>query len=79
MLNKVLAIIVIILSIMVMGLIGGAIYLISNGVFFNWFYHDILKWHLPDYNSLEFDGCNLHAHCKFCNKEITMDSQGNWF
>lgn len=79
MLNIFLEIIVITLSIIVIGVIGGVIYLISNGLIFNWFYHDILKWHLPDYNSLEFDGCNLHAHCKFCNKEITMDSQGNWF
>lgn len=76
MLNKVLAIIAIILSIMV---IGGVVYLISNGLIFNWFYHDVLKWHLPDYNSLGFDGCSLHSHCKFCNKEIIMDSQGNWF
>ena len=45
-----------------------------------WFYHDILNWHIPD-NSDEYkyDGLNLKTICKHCKKEITQDSQGNWF
>ena len=59
--------------------ISGIVYLISKGYIFNRFYHDIIGWHLPDNKSQEFDGCNIHAHCKFCGKEIIQDSQGNWF
>ena len=58
---------------------GGAIYLISRGRIFNRFYHNILNWHLPDNEPQEFDGCNIHAHCKYCGKEIMQDSQGNWY
>lgn len=43
-----------------------------------WFLHDIMHWHLPDETS-SFDGCSIHSYCKFCNKEIMQDSQGNWF
>ena len=43
-----------------------------------WFFHDIMHWHLPDETS-SFDGCSIHSCCKFCNKEIMQDSQGNWF
>ena len=38
----------------------------------------IMHWHLPDETS-SFDGCSNHSYCKFCNKEIMQDSQGNWF
>ena len=43
-----------------------------------WLLHDIMHWHLPDETS-SFDGCSNHSYCKFCNKEIMQDSQGNWF
>lgn len=79
MLNIFLEILVIVLSIVAIIIIGGIIYLISKGLIFKWFYHNILEWHLPDDESLGFDGCSFHAHCKICNKEIMMDSQGNWF
>lgn len=43
-------------------------------------YHDLLHWHLPEDNGEQWsDGCNQHAICKYCGKEIMMDSQGNWF
>lgn len=59
--------------------IGGVVYLISKGKIFKLFYHNILEWHLPDDKLQKFDGCNIHAHCKLCGKEIMQDSQGNWF
>lgn len=40
--------------------------------------HNLLKWGFP----LErVGGDNFVAtySCKFCNEEITQDSQGNWF
>lgn len=43
-----------------------------------WLLHDIMHWHLPDETN-SFDGCSIHSYCKFCNKEIMQDSQGNWF
>ena len=76
MLVKILEIIVILIAI---NCVCGVIYQISKGRIFNWFYHNVLGWHLPDNKPQEFDGCNIHAHCKFCEKEIMQDSQGNWF
>jgi len=76
MIVTILEIIAIIIAIM---LVSGIIYMISNGCIFNWFYHDVLEWHLPDDEPQKFDGCNIHTHCKFCGKEIMQDSQGNWF
>ena len=47
---------------------------------FKRFYHDRLGWHRPDESKgVGFDGCSIHAHCKYCGKDIMMDSQGNWF
>ena len=47
---------------------------------FKGFYHDIMGWHKPDYSKDSWDdGCSLHAVCKYCEKEIMQDSQGNWF
>ena len=43
-----------------------------------WLLHDIMHWHFPDETS-SFDGCSNHSYCKFCDKEIMQDSQGNWF
>lgn len=70
---------VIIAIIMVIVWVCGVIYLISKGHIFNRFYHNVMGWHLPDDGPQEFDGCNVHAHCKFCGKSIMQDSQGNWF
>lgn len=47
---------------------------------FKSFFHDTLGWHEPDKNGEAFfDGCSVHAHCRFCGKEIMQDSQGGWF
>lgn len=54
---------------------------ISKGIG-KWFYHDILKWHMPDTSykyKCTFDGLSLKTVCKHCGKEIMQDSQGNWF
>ncbi len=49
------------------------------GFFKTWF-HDILGWHQPDTNKVQwFDGCSEHATCKYCGRDIMRDSQGNWF
>lgn len=44
----------------------------------NWLFHDILGWHRPN-DDYFFDGVNDISHCRICGKEITRDSQGNWF
>lgn len=60
--------------------ISGIIYLISGGRIFNRFFHNVMEWHLPnDKEPQGFDGVNIHAHCRFCGKEIEQDSQGNWY
>ena len=71
-----LEVIMVIVAIM---FIGGAIYLISKGSIFKRVYHDIMLWHLPSNEPQEFDGCNFHAKCNICGKDIMQDSQGNWF
>lgn len=58
--------------------IGGLIWLARPYVFGTWFFHDILGWHKPN-GETTFDGLSEHSHCRFCNKEIMEDSQGNWF
>lgn len=37
-----------------------------------------LGWHRPD-NKIGSDGCSLISTCKYCEKKILQDSQGNWF
>ncbi len=37
-----------------------------------------LDWHKPIPTST-FDGVNLKSRCRYCNKVILKDSQGNWF
>lgn len=55
-------------------------YLYVKKGFFKSFYHDILEWCLPNENTeIWSDGVNTHAICKYCNREIIQDSQGNWF
>lgn len=58
-------------------LIGGAIYW-RFGLFKKLF-HNVLEWHQPKYGIEGHDGASFHATCKYCGKDIMMDSQGNWF
>lgn len=59
-------------------ILGATLYLKYGKM--KWLYHNILSYHEPeDYNNITFDGCNCHAVCKHCGKEIMQDSQGNWF
>lgn len=57
-------------------------YINSRGRIFKRFYHDVIGWHIPDYEKpLEIDGFdNIYAHCKVCGKEIMRDSRkvSNW-
>ena len=39
---------------------------------------NILDWHKPKM-PIEFDGASLCSKCKYCDREILQDSQGNWF
>lgn len=39
---------------------------------------NVLDWHIPK-NPIEFDGVSWCSQCKYCNREILQDSQGNWF
>ena len=56
----------------------GSIFYHNYGAF-KFFYHDFMGWHYPDDQPTKYDGCNVHARCKHCGKEIMQDSQGNWF
>lgn len=47
--------------------------------FLNFFYHDLLGWHIPDNSPQWSDGLSQHATCKYCGKDVMQDSQGNWF
>lgn len=70
----------VIVAIMIIGWVSSVLYIVTKGRIFKRFYHDVLKWHLPDENgSVEYDGVNIHCYCKFCHKEIIQDSQGNWY
>lgn len=64
----------------VMVLFMAAAFIYSALGWFKWLYHDRLGWHLPDFDKGKtFDACNIYASCRHCGKEITQDSQGNWF
>lgn len=54
------------------------IYLIHPFRCLVWFYHGIMGHHRPK-EIVFYDGCSIHSRCRFCNKEIVQDSQGNWF
>lgn len=54
------------------------IFLYSKFGLFKRFYHDLLGWHEPK-DILSFDGCSNHSICKYCNKKIMQDGQGNWW
>lgn len=47
--------------------------------FQKFYYHGLLGWHTPDDFPQQFDGCSIHATCKYCGKKIMQDGQGNWF
>ena len=58
--------------------IFGIIYLITDRGFGRWLYHDLLGWHKPT-KEISSAGILLKSQCKYCKKEITQDSQGNWY
>ena len=69
--------------ILIIFLVVGIIALICSFIYikkgkFKFFYHDVLKWHRP-IHTVWSDGCSFCSKCKYCGKEIMMDSQGNWF
>lgn len=39
---------------------------------------EFLGWHRPK-DVVGFDGCSLTSRCRYCNKRIMQDSQGNWY
>lgn len=39
---------------------------------------NILGWHTPQI-PIGFDGASYYSKCKYCNRKILQDSQGNWF
>lgn len=43
-----------------------------------WLFHNILGWHKP-IKEKTFKGINIISRCRYCEKEIAQDSQGNWF
>ncbi len=38
-----------------------------------------LHWHAPGPVLSVYDPVNVHSVCKYCGKNIMLDSQGNWF
>jgi len=38
-----------------------------------------LGWHDGSRSILEFDGISIHGRCRFCGRQVMMDSNGNWF
>ena len=66
-------------------LIGGIVWTyVAAGLYFicgfmKFYYHGLLGWHRPDDSPIWNDGCSNHCKCKYCGKNIMLDSQGNWF
>lgn len=58
--------------------IAGIVWLAHPFKLGTWFFHNILGWHRPN-DEQSFDGLSCHSRCRFCNKEIMEDGQGNWF
>lgn len=59
-------------------LFGSFLYLTIG--WFKFLYHDLLGWHKPAKNAGQSsDGWNVQSVCRYCNKKIMEDSQGNWF
>ena len=42
-------------------------------------YCRVLPWHSPRPENTGFDGCSVHAKCRWCGYEGMIDSQGNLF
>ena len=63
---------IIIMSSMVWMFIGQKLYFRFG--FLKFWYHDFLDWHTPAEESKD-----NHIVCKYCDKDIMQDSQGNWF
>lgn len=38
-----------------------------------------LPWHSGNFERTGFDGCSIHARCRWCGYEGMIDSQGNLF
>lgn len=58
----------------------GVICTLSEGEYFGKVFHKVLGWHFPKMDEpIEVEGAIIKSHCKFCDKEIQMDSQGNWY
>ena len=38
---------------------------------------NILDWHKPSYFVVQ--GINTISYCRYCDRKIMRDSQGNWF
>lgn len=70
--------IIVIYSIIGLLCITGLMWVFSSFRPFKFFYHDILKWHEPDKETIIYYRYNFYAKCRFCGKEIHLDSQGNW-
>ena len=69
----------IVLVVVLITFIITALLYLKTGMFKR-FYHDFMEWHLPDENiPSHYDGCSIHSKCKYCGKDITQDSQGNWY
>ena len=43
------------------------------------FFCKVMAWHSRNYETTSFDGCSVHARCKWCGYEGMIDSQGNLF
>ena len=41
-----------------------------------WFFHDILKWHIP--KEKHKAGYYTSSKCMICEKPLIKDSHGNW-
>lgn len=42
-------------------------------------YCKVLPWHSPRPEQTGFDGCSVHARCRWCGYEGMIDSEGNLF
>ena len=41
--------------------------------------HCRIGWHSYRYDPVSFDGCSVHARCRWCRGVGKVDSQGNLF
>ena len=69
-------VLIVLVGLYVLSLIGAIFYFWKG--WNRWFYHDIMEWHRPK-DVVGFDGCSFTTRCRYCNKRILQDSQGNWF